>query len=57
LLELKEPLYDKVELQNDIDFFIKKLGITLKEYHQIMDSQPRFYYEYANSEKFINKIR
>ena len=57
LLELKEPLYDKVELQNDIDFFIKKLGITLKEYHQIMDSQPRFYYEYANSEKLIKKIR
>ena len=57
MLELKEPLYDKVELQNDIAFFIKKLGITLKEYHQLMDNNPRFYHEYANSEKLINRIR
>lgn len=57
LVELEKPLYDEVELQNDIEYFIKKLDITPKEYHQIMDSPPRFYYEYANSEKFINRIR
>ncbi len=57
LIELKEPLYNKIELQNDIDFFIKKLGITLEEYNEIMDTPPRFYYEYANSEKLINRIR
>jgi len=57
LIELKEPLYNKVELQNDIDFFIKKLGITLEEYNEIMETPPRFYYQYANSEKLINRIR
>jgi N-acetyl sugar amidotransferase len=57
LLELNKPLYDPIELQNDIDFFIKKLNISLDEYHKIMKSPKKYYTDYRNTEKLINFIR
>lgn len=57
LEELKKPLYDPVQLDDDRNFFIKKLGIDRAEYDKIMDEAPRSYLEFPNTESFINKIR
>lgn len=57
LVELNQPLYNKSELIEDRDYFIKKLGITHKEYERIMHLPVRSYTEFPNSEKFINKVR
>lgn len=57
LRELEKPLYDEIELQNDIEFFIKKLGISIEEYHEIFSKPNKSYKDYANSEKVVNSIR
>jgi N-acetyl sugar amidotransferase len=48
LLELQEPLYDAGELQEDLAYFCKKLGISRDEYDLIMAEPPRSYADYAN---------
>lgn len=55
--ELRKPLYDPVELEEDINFFIKKLGIGLEEYEDIMAQSPSFYTDFANSEKLYARLR
>ena len=36
LEELKQPLYPEADLQNDIEYVLKKIGLTRKEFDQIM---------------------
>ena len=36
LEELKQPLYPEADLQNDIEYVLKKFGLTRKEFDQIM---------------------
>jgi hypothetical protein len=57
LLELKQPLYIESELNEDRDYFIKKLGITHKEYEEIMQIPVRSYAEFPNSQNLIIKVR
>ena len=45
---LKEPLYDKNELQNDIDYIIKKLQIDRKTFNQLMNVKKSYYEEFSN---------
>ena len=54
-LALKQPLYDITELEEDKIYFAKKLGITLDEYYNIMKQPPKYYTDYPNSEKLIQK--
>jgi N-acetyl sugar amidotransferase len=57
LEELKKPLYDPILLDDDRNFFIKKLGISLDEYYRIMKFPVRSYKDFPNTENFINSIR
>lgn len=57
LKELKEPLYDLKELEEDRIFFAKKLGISLDEYYSIMNKAPSDYTDFANVEKYLNTLR
>jgi len=41
LSSLKEPLYDPVELAQDMEYVIKKLGFTHKEFNDIMNENPK----------------
>ncbi len=57
---LKEPLYDKTELQNDIDYIIKKLQIDNKDFEYIMNCDKSYYEDYPNwlkLQSFIKKIQ
>jgi N-acetyl sugar amidotransferase len=57
LEELKQPLYNPIELQEDRDYFVKKLGITLEEYERIMQLPVHSYSEFPNSEVYMDKLR
>ena len=59
LAELKLPLYDDQDLKNDMNYWLKKLGVTQIEFDEIMKQKPKFYYDYPNNEKrvaLINKL-
>lgn len=47
LKELQEPLYDEIELRNDKEFVVKKLGFTNNEFDQIMKEKPRRHNDFA----------
>jgi len=66
LNELKKPLYNKIELNEDKIYIAKKLGISLNELDQFITREGRHHAEYANwnfiykfimiIKKVINKI-
>lgn len=49
LEKLKEPLYASSDaLEADLDFLVKKLGITRSEFEDIMNKEVKFYSNYPN---------
>ena len=46
--ELQEPLYGLEELEIDIHYFCKKIGIDRDEFHRIMAEPNRHYSEFPN---------
>lgn len=48
LQELQKPLYSPQGLGAEIDYFRKKLGLSLDAYNDIMKAQPREYSEFPN---------
>lgn len=57
LAELEEPLYDPKDLEEDLSYWIKKIGISREEYVRVMAARPHDYTEYPNSEKFYEWIK
>jgi len=57
LEELLMPLYDEIELEEDKQYFAKKLGISINEFEKIMNLPPTSYTDFPNSEKMYNTIR
>jgi aminotransferase len=57
IYELSKPLYSsEVEKNNDIDYFIKKIGISRKEFDQIMSIPPDKHENFPNQDKFNEKL-
>lgn len=57
LSRLAEPLYHPLELQNDLDYFCKKLRITLSEYEGFMSAPIRHYSEFANYDRRYRALK
>jgi N-acetyl sugar amidotransferase len=60
LNEISKPLYDLVELQEDKEYVLKKLGITLDEWDKIMKSPNKTYLDYPSNYKkyiFLRKLK
>jgi N-acetyl sugar amidotransferase len=54
LEEITKPLYDEVELQEDKEYVLKKLGITSDEWDNIMELPNKTYKDYpSNYSKYI----
>ncbi len=47
LQEIQKPLYNEKELQEHLVYIPKKLGITQKEFEEIMNTPPRKYEEFS----------
>lgn len=50
LEELKRPLYDQKELENDIEYLISKFNISKREFNKIMKLPIKSYHDYPNLE-------
>lgn len=48
LIQLKEPLYDAQELENDIEYFCKKIKITRKQFEEFTSAPPHHYTDFSN---------
>lgn len=55
--ELTKPIYDPQELEQDIVYWVKKLGLTMDEYNRIMNEEPADYSDYPNSEKLHKRLK
>ena len=53
---LSHQSYDAATLQSEKEYVCKKLGITIKEFEDMMASPPQSYKNYPNNERFINFI-
>lgn len=54
LAALQEPLYGTIELKNDKEFVVKKLGLSMEEFDQIMREAPRSHYDFKTEGLFEN---
>ncbi|GLS00176.1 LPS biosynthesis protein WbpG [Brevundimonas denitrificans] len=55
--EMQNPLYDPVELEEDRSYWVKKLGLSRKDYDKVMAERPSLYTDFPNSESLYNRIR
>lgn len=51
LVELSRPLYDERELEQDIAYFCKKLGLSRAEFDSVMVEEPRTFQAFPNREQ------
>lgn len=54
LAELLQPAYDPDEMKKDFEFVAKKLGLTEKEFKDILKGQNKTYKDYRNNMFIIN---
>ncbi len=57
LEEIKKPLYIEKELEEDIEFLSKKLGISTEKFKNIMKMPNKIYRDYPSNYDFEQKIR
>lgn len=61
LKELNKPLYDPIELEKDIQYFIKKLELTENEFDKMMKAPRREHYDFRafskTQKKIISKVK
>lgn len=55
--ELKKPLYSELELNADIEYITKKLGIRQEEFEQILQMPSHNYSDFPNMEKKYKLIK
>mgnify|MGYP001387404867 CR=1 FL=1 len=47
--ELNEPIYFERDFEEDKNYWIKKLGVSNKDFEDVMNKKPKFYYDYPNN--------
>lgn len=57
LAKLDEPLYEAQELENDIEYFCKKLRISRSEFDSFMQMPLMYYYDYANWDSRLKLVK
>lgn len=57
LNNISDPLYDQINLKQDRDFFIKKLGFSRSEWDQIMKIEPKSEHDFKNEIKISKLLR
>ena len=54
---LKNPPYDETQLERDVDYVIKKLGLSREEFDQIYRRPPKSFLDYPTYYPLINAFR
>ncbi len=53
LKEIAQPLYNEQELQDDIQFIVKKVGISTEEFNKILNLHNRTFNDYPSNAKLL----
>ncbi len=53
---LKEPTYDPIEIRREIEFFCKKLEITIEDFDRYMAEKPSDHKMYANWNSYLKLL-
>lgn len=56
ITKLKEPLYLNTVLESDLEFFLKKIGLSVKDFEVIMNSAPKSHFDFKSYAEIKNKI-
>lgn len=60
MAELEKPLYDPADLKQDMEYVLKKLGLTAQEFDAIMKTPPRPHREFKSDarlkERYLNLL-
>lgn len=56
LTEIEKPLYNQIELEEDIEYVCKKFKLTREEFNDIMNSPPKSHYDYLSYDGLHHKI-
>jgi N-acetyl sugar amidotransferase len=54
---LREPLFDEIEIRREIDFFCRKIGMSLEEFDRIMGDEPRSHKDYASWDRYVDFLK
>jgi len=55
--ELKKPIYPEHLFKEDLDFVLKKLGMSPDEFDKILNLPNRTFLDYPNQYRLLNKLR
>ena len=53
---LKKPPYEPDQVKRDKEYVSKKFGISLDEFENILNAEPKSYKDYPNDEKWLTFI-
>ncbi|MFD1766088.1 N-acetyl sugar amidotransferase [Sphingorhabdus buctiana] len=56
LLELQKKPYDEIQIEADIEYVIKKLGMTKSEFSNYMSTKPKSHYDFPSYAKIAKKL-
>jgi predicted transcriptional regulator len=54
---MQEPLYDNEKLKQDKEYVLRKLGVSEKEFEEIMNLPAKSHYDYKSNEKLLKMLR
>lgn len=54
---LQERIYDEVDIQREIEFFCRKVGVSVEEFDRIMRDAPRSHKDYANWDRYVEILK
>ena len=57
LEELETPPFDPVEVRQELEYFSKKIGISMDEFATILEKEPKSYADYPNGEGLFDRLR
>lgn len=57
LIRLMEPLFDEREIRREIDFFCRKIGISVNEFDNLMTATPGSHKSFANWDNYIKLMQ
>lgn len=54
---LQEPIYDEIEIRREIEFFCRKVGLSVEEFGRLMNEKPRSHKDYKNWDRYIKLMQ
>ena len=57
LVTMKEPLYESLELENDINYLCKKLQISRNEFEDLLSCEIHHYSDFKNWDFYYRSLK